>query len=73
MPLDQPAVRLWWEPELTCAARHLAVHGKRPYLRRPRCAAGCGRWPCLAFRAALAQVVAHAWRWQAVGRARPTR
>ena len=67
-PADLPGVRLWSEPELTGAARRMAVHRKRPHLRRPRCAAGCGKWPCPAFRAALAQVVSRAWRWQVADR-----
>jgi hypothetical protein len=59
-----PAVRLWCEPPFVAATRRLVVHARRPHLRRARCAAGCGRWPCPAFREALDQIVARAWRWQ---------
>jgi len=56
--------RLWHEPVLLEAARLLLLHRRRPHLRRPRCAAGCGAWPCPTFRAALDRVLSRAWQRQ---------
>lgn len=49
------------DPALTDACRRLTEHRRWSGRLRPRCAAGCGRWPCTSFSLALEELLRSSW------------